>query len=209
VRRFSDYVDDLFAVLDHFAESQPFREAGKPIAFGHSLGGLITLQASLARKDAFRGLALCSPYLGLALRPAAWQLYAGRALAKIWPTFSQPTGITGAQLTHDRQRAAAIDSDPLRIRRMTAALFTEVETAQANTLARAGELTSALYCRASGQDSIVALAATQALFERYGGREKTLHVAKEDFHELLQELDWRAHADAFAEQFSSWAATPR
>jgi alpha-beta hydrolase superfamily lysophospholipase len=150
--------------------------------------------------------------LGLALRPPAWQLHAGRALAGLWPTFSRPTGIAGAQLTHDAERAAAIDSDPLRIRQMSAALFTQVEAAQAAVLSHAGELTAPLYCRASGQDSIVDLKATRTLFERYGGSEKTLHVAEADFHELLQELDWRAHADAFAAQFSNWAtnaATPR
>jgi hypothetical protein len=53
----------------------------------------------------------------------------------------------------------------------------------------------------------VDLAATRLLFERYGGREKALHVAEADFHELLQEVDWQDHADAFAHQFSLWAAT--
>jgi alpha-beta hydrolase superfamily lysophospholipase len=204
VSRFSDFTDDLFAVLEHLHADPAWRDLGPPVVFAHSMGALICLHAALQRPERFRGLALASPYLGLALNPPAWQLWAGRKLAQIWPKFSQPTGLRGNMVTHDAQRAAQIEADPLSVRRMTAALFTQTETAQAQLLQRAAEFRVPIFCRAAGTDLIADVAITEEFFRRCGSSEKALVVVPGEYHELHNELDWQVQMDAFANQFRAW-----
>lgn len=204
VGRFADFVDDLFAYLDTLDETPAWRAAGPPILFAHSLGALITLHAAVRRPDRMRALALTSPYLGLALKTPAWKLWVGRAIASVWPTFSLPTGIGADVLTHDAERAHAIDADPLSVRRMTARLFNETEDAQKALVSSASRLTLPISCRAAGDDKIVDLSVTRRFFQDVKSTDSKLFVAEGQFHELHQELGWEAHTDAFAADFERW-----
>lgn len=206
VERFSDFTDDALAFADELDRNPSWRDAGPPILFGHSLGGLIAVRTVLAEPKRFRALALSSPYLGLALQPPLWKLAAGRLLTRVWPTFSETTGIVGAQLTHDPERAATLDRDPLGNKRMTARLFTEIEATQREVLRRAPDLELPLFVRASGVDHVVDLATTRRFFDAVRSDDKTLEVAEGKFHELHQELDREAHFQRLAEQFTHWTS---
>jgi alpha-beta hydrolase superfamily lysophospholipase len=210
VTRFSEFIDDLFAYLDELQKDSRFRSLGTPIAFAHSMGALLTIHAALRDASRFRALALTSPYLGLALETPAWKLAAGRAISALVPRFSLPTNVSASILTHDAERARMIESDPLGIQRMTARLFTEVESAQAEALRRAGELRLPIAVRAAGDDQLVDVNVTRRFMSQVSSKDVNLFIAEGQFHELHQELGWEQHADAFAEQFARWndASTP-
>ncbi len=204
VERFDDYVTDALALLAHLDERENWRTLNPPIGFGHSLGGLITIAIALRAPLRFRALGLSSPYLGLALETPAWKKAAGRLLNRAWPTFSQPTQIGGHQLTHDPVIAQSIDEDPMRIRNMTARMFTEVENAQANVIRQAQSLTLPVYCRAAGDDRVVDLQVTRRFIDTLGSTQKTLDVAHGQFHELHQETDRETHIAKLGDQFERW-----
>lgn len=205
VEQFSDYVGDLLALITHLEEQQPgFKELNPPVAFGHSLGALITIHAALAAPKRFRGLLLTSPFLGLALKTPRWKLFAGRILTRVWPTFSQPTNIVGAQLTHDSVRARLIDEDRARIRNMTARMFSEVERAQRDAMQRAADIRLPVYCRTSGEDSVVDLNVVVRFVEQLGSEDKQLLVADGQFHELHQELSRDEHTALLLQQLERW-----
>jgi alpha-beta hydrolase superfamily lysophospholipase len=204
IDRFSEYVDDLFAFADQLQQTDAWRDAGPPVLFGHSTGGLISIHAALRSPERVRALALTSPYLGLALKTPAWKLWMGRMIASAWPSFSLPTGVAAGILTHDLERAKAIDEDPLSVRRMTARLFNEIEAAQSFATSHARELTLPISCRAAGLDQLVDLNVTRRFMKDVGSKDSKLVVAETAFHELHQELGWEQHSDAFLEDFARW-----
>src|SRR5688572_8047517 len=74
ISRFSDYTDDVEALLIELAKDAALAELGPPVLFGHSLGGLISIHAALRSRRPLTGLALSSPYLALARKVPAVKL---------------------------------------------------------------------------------------------------------------------------------------
>jgi alpha-beta hydrolase superfamily lysophospholipase len=206
VDHFSDYTNDACALLDHLAQQEEWRSLGKPIVFGHSLGGLITTLVALERPDRLLAVALSSPYYEQALRVPAWKTALGRLVSSFWPTYSDTTGITGIMLTHDEERARLIDRDPHRLGKVTARWFTEVEVAQEKVRHRAPELRLPVFCLAAGEDVIAKTETTRRIFDRFSSEEKELSVLEGERHELHQEKNRDAHIAAFAERLAEWAA---
>jgi alpha-beta hydrolase superfamily lysophospholipase len=207
IQHFDDYLRDAHAVLSELGKDARWRELGPPIVFGHSLGALIAIQLVLSAQGDFRGLAMTSPYLALAGEVSAVLQGIGRTLSRSWPTFTLSSPIRSRVLTHDVQKMAECDADPLRTSAVTARFFTEVERVQALCQRSAGDLTLPLYCRAAGDDRVVSLAAAQRWLAGVRSKDKEVVVVPDAFHELLNEVDRGTHIAAFADRFERWAKT--
>lgn len=204
IERFSQFTNDLFAVLAH-AEARPGWSGGAPpIAFAHSLGGLITTVAALERPAAFRGLGLGSPFWGLALKPAPWRVFVGRKLTNIWPTYSDGSGIAPDLLTHDKAKVAMMEADPLRIRKVTARWFTETQLAQQRVEREFASLPIPVLCLASGEDHVADVVATRRIFATSRRPDHELRVKEGAYHELHQELARDEYLDEFSSRFEQW-----
>ncbi len=201
VARFDDWSRDLLDVLQTLDELPTWSAAGKPVLFGHSMGGLITARTWLQHRLDVRALVLSSPLFGIGLQPAAWRVALGRWMSRVWPTYSDETTISSDKLTHDAERARLLDADPLAIHRVTARWFTEVLEAQQEVLQRAPALSCPVFCLQSQLDFIVSVQATQAVFDRLPNGE--LHVVEGCYHELHQELDWQRYMKRFADHFDA------
>lgn len=208
IEHFDDYLRDAHAVLDELALDPRWKAAGRPIVFAHSLGALIAIHLVLSSQDRFRGLALCSPYLGLAVKVSRFVLWLGRSLSQAWPTFTLSSPVRARVLTHDPQKIAFIEHDPLRTPAVTSRFFVEVERVQRLTVTSAGDLRLPLYCLAAGNDRVVDVAATRAWFARVGSPDKHLSVVPGAFHELLNEVERGQYLQQYAECFARWAASP-
>ncbi len=204
VEVFEEYLRDADALLAKLAQQAAWREAGKPALFGHSLGGLISTHVALAGQDRFSGLALTSPFFGLALDVPAIKKVLGRAMSRWFPRFSQPSGLAGAQLTHDAAIASAYDADPLGVKHVTARWFTEATRAQEVAFERAPELRIPLYWLAAGEDLVASTEATKRVFERAGSSDKEFRVLDGLYHEVLNEVDREPLLSALAERIASW-----
>jgi lysophospholipase len=195
VRRFADYVDDTFAVLDAAARDAEWSDLCPPILFGHSLGGLIAVHAALREPTRFGALMLSSPFIGMSLEIAAYKRALGVVLSRVRPTFSLPTGITGAQVTRDPEIAAEFDRDPKLVRSASARWYVETRAAQAAALAHAPEIAMSLYCAQAGDEQIASTRASERFVERAASKDKKFELVEGGRHELLQDLDRAAWTD--------------
>ena len=193
--RFDQYLDDA-AELVHLVDE---RAPGLPrVLFGHSFGGLIAASLAIADPSSWRGLVLSAPYFGLALEVPAAKVFAGRIVSRLIPKLGLPSGLKGADLTHDTRIAAAYDADPLVFKNATARWFTESQAAQARALERAPSLRLPLLVAMGTEDRVAKLESARAFFDAAGSPDKTWTPRAGAFHEILNEPDWRTLADQMA-----------
>jgi len=191
-RHFSEYLDDV-AELTHLVEE---RVAGAPkILFGHSFGGLVASTAAIADPSPWRGVVLSAPYFGVALDVPAAKVFAGKIVSRLVPTLGLPSGLKGADMTHDAAIAKAYDADPLVFKDANARWFTESAAAQAQALARASSLKLPLYAAMGTADGVAKYSSAKAFFDAVGSGDKTWNAREGAFHEILNEPDWRSLAD--------------
>jgi alpha-beta hydrolase superfamily lysophospholipase len=205
VDRFADYVLDAIELLDALDREPAWRALGKPTAFGHSLGGLITVHLGLAMPRRLRGVALSSPFLGLALDVPAVKRIAGLTMSRLVPTFALPTGLAGADVTRDPAIAAAYDSDPLVGKVATARWFTEATGAQRSAFERAAAFSAPLFVLHGGADKVASCEATERWVAAAGSAEKSFQALPGLYHEILNEPERATWIDAYADAMLGWA----
>jgi alpha-beta hydrolase superfamily lysophospholipase len=206
VDSFSEYVDDVNAVLGELEQHDRWPAGKKPVLFGHSLGGLISASVAAEAPARFAGLAMTSPFFGLALPVAKVKVWAGRVVSRILPTLSQPSGLKGSELTHDADLAAHYHEDPHHFSHVTARWFAETKDAQTGLFTRAPRLTLPMFCLAAGDDRVASTPATRRLFALAASADKELIVLQGLYHEVLNELDRDQHIATLAERMIRWAA---
>jgi alpha-beta hydrolase superfamily lysophospholipase len=187
--RFEEFLDDA-AELARLVRDRA--RGGACFLVGHSFGGLVAASSAIGAPGAWRGVVLSAPYLGLAMAVPRAKVLAGRVASRVWPTLALPTGIKGAELTHDAARAAAYDADPLVFKTATARWFVEATRAQERALAHAGELRLPLYIVFGEQDPLAKVSAGRAFFEGAGSTDKTWDLRQGLYHEVLNEPSWPA-----------------
>ncbi len=193
--RFTDYLDD-FAELELLVEKHA---PGVPrFLFGHSFGGLIAASVATGTPGLWRALALSAPYFGLAMDVPAAKLFAGKVVSRLIPTLGLPSGLKGADMTHDAARARVYDADPLIFKNATARWFTEAQAAQARTLERAPSLTMPLYVVMGTEDRVAKVESARAFFDAAGSSDKTWNARRGLFHEVLNEPEGPAIAEEIA-----------
>jgi alpha-beta hydrolase superfamily lysophospholipase len=195
--RFEDFMDDVVE-LRRAVEAR----AGKaPVfLFGHSFGGLVAASAVLRDVWTPRALVLSSPYFGLKLEVPAVKIWAAKIASRIYPKFSQPSGLHGADVTRHPERAKAYDDDPLVFPNASARWFVEAKAAQARVFADARSLRVPLLCVQGGADKIADPAAARAFVEAAGSADKTYDERPGMYHEALNDPEWRDVAD----RISAW-----
>ena len=200
--RFDEYLEDA----DELARLVSDVGGGAPaFLYGHSFGGLVAVHSVLRSPVSWKGLLLSSPYIGLALPVPPLKLAAGRLASRLLPRLALPTGLTGAHVTHDAERARGYDTDPLVFKRATARWFTETADAQQKAMAGAGRLSRPLYVVVGGADPVAKVSAGRAFFDAAGSADKTWDERPGLLHEVLNEPEWPAIAGAMAE----WMARRR
>ena len=188
VERFAEYREDLDRVVEAVLPT-----AGAPgppaILLGHSLGGLIALDAVLGRPEPFRGLALSSPFLAPAFRlPPFARAFAGAA-ALLAPAADFAAGLDPEGLSRDPEVVRRYREDPLVLRRLTAAWLGAVLDAQAAVLDRAGELRLPVLLLLGSADPIADPARGRALFDGLAANPAhRLEVYDGYRHEVFNEL---------------------
>ena len=211
VWRFSDYSDDITAFLREAAQvfTDKDKEGGggepaqRPILLGHSMGGLVAMQFALANPKALRALVLSSPFLGLKLRVPGWKRAMAQLASLLRPKLRLPNELPPSGLSHDEAVCRAYATDPLVTHDATARWFTETLSAQADTLARAGQVKVPTLMLHAGDDHIVDSEVSKAVFSRIGATDKSMTFYPGLYHEIFNELE----KDRVLGDLTTWLAS--
>jgi alpha-beta hydrolase superfamily lysophospholipase len=146
----------------------------------------------------WKGLVLSGPFFGLALEVPKVKVVAGKIASRVYPKLGLPTGLQGKDLTHDKEKAAAYDADPLVFKSATARWFTETTKEHARVLERARNLTLPVYLTFGKDDPVASLPAAKKVFDAMGSKDKTWDPKDGLLHEVLNEPSWKELADTIA-----------
>jgi alpha-beta hydrolase superfamily lysophospholipase len=187
IARFAEYHDDLAKVIDTVVERAP---AGSQLFLvAHSMGGLISstfmASADRAQKAHVRGLVMSSPFFKVKLAVPMWKTMAGKLLSSIAPTAGFPSGLTGNDVTRDKEIAAVYDSDPLNGKKATVRWFSECQKAQAEF--DPSQLTVPVLCLFGGDDKVTDADETERVAGLIASTDKTVDRLPGHYHEILNE----------------------
>jgi alpha-beta hydrolase superfamily lysophospholipase len=194
--RFDEFLDDAAELARLVSD----RARGAPVfLFGHSFGALVSSLSILEQQRSWRGLVLSSPYFGLAIQVPAAKLFAGKIVSRVVPRLGLPTGLVGAQMTHDAKRAKAYDEDPLVFKEVRARWFVEVTRAQERVLSRARDVSLPLYVVFGTGDPVAKMSTGRQFFNDASSKDKTWDGREGLFHETLNEVEWKDVAGKIAD----------
>ena len=185
VLRFTQYLDDLEVV---------FREVRTPAShtgmLAHSHGGLIACRHLLSNKPRVCAAALTSPLLGIAVKPPAWKVAAGRWMSRLAPRVSLPTEIQAEWVSRDPAVVEAYGTDPYNHHVNNARWFTEAVAAMEACFNEAGALEVPTLVVQAGDDKLVSAEAAARWAAASGA---TYEGVAGGYHELMFDLDGATH----------------
>lgn len=184
VSRFSEYTEDLQAVIAHAQTEVPGK---KVVLLGHSMGGLIAIQ----HLSDFAGVAelavLSGPALGIAVKVPKWKDSLGRVMSKVWPSLAIPTGIGAELVSRDPAVVKAYAEDPKVTKKATARWYTEYLDAQERGFAEASRIRIPLLMLTGGKDQLVSTPGAERWYAAVGSQDKTHTPYPELYHEVMNE----------------------
>ncbi len=204
VRKFRDYVTDAEDVIEEASKDERWAAAGKPALFGHSLGGLISTHVALSRQNRYSGLAMTSPFFGLAMKVPAVQKALGRVVSRVVPRLPQKSGLAGRDLTHDADRARKYDEDPLLVQHVTVGWFVQSEAAQVALEELAPFVKLPVFCLIAGDDRVADANKAERLANSFASEDKEVRLVDGRFHELLNEPERQTYVDELGERLLRW-----
>jgi alpha-beta hydrolase superfamily lysophospholipase len=155
-----------------------------------------------SRDGTLSGVILCSPWFLLAIRIPAWKEALGRALARLYPSYTFRNNLTTAQLSHDAAYREALDPERLAHGSITARLAAGLIDSGKEALAGAPLFDLPLLVMQAGMDEVVDPRATARFVEGVGSPDCTYRVYPGSRHELLHDS---ARGEVIA-QVISWLA---
>ena len=177
-------VEDIGTVLAMAAGNHP--AAGKPILFGHSMGGCLSLAFATRRQSEIEALILSAPAAALETASPV-QRIAGHVLSTIAPKLGV-FPIDPAGVSRDPEVVAAYEADPLNYHsRLPARTVHVLATEIACFPDTVGQLTLPLLVLVGTGDTIVPPVASELVYEKASSADKTIKRYDGLYHELVQE----------------------
>ncbi len=203
VERFNDFTDTLDIYTAMVCGWQP----ENPIfLLGHSLGGLICAVYLLEHQERFTGAILSAPAVNIAGDISPLMIFLGKLLSVVLPAFGLTRQLSDG-VSRDPEVVKAYIHDPLVTYpgKVTARLGAEIFNAMQRIRAEAGAIALPILLVQGSADRLVDPAGAQMLYEKAGSPDKTLHVYKGLYHEIMNEPE----REQVLEDIATWLATHR
>lgn len=184
VDRWSLYREDLQRFVEHVRLSHP----EKLVLLGTSIGGAIVLEYALHHPEHLAGVAAAAPALGRPNVPG-WMLMLGRAMSRIWPTFSLETGLDLSGISRDAAALERITGDRLFHRLASARLSTELTAAGERVRAAARDFRVPVLLLHGSADRLVPPDATRMLAALADPRMVEYREYPGAYHALFADVD--------------------
>jgi alpha-beta hydrolase superfamily lysophospholipase len=183
VDRFAQYGADLAAVAAAARAAAP----GQPLTLlGHSLGGLVVLDAVLRGVLQPDRMVLAAPWLGLVMAVPWWKRAASPLFARLWPTLTMGNGLNASDISRNPDAVQSRETDPLIHHVATARWFEEVLATQQRIRTAQPTLKVPTLVLVAGQDRIVSSEATMT-FAQAAGPAVAIRRYEALYHELFLE----------------------
>jgi len=187
-RRGDTRLADTFGDVDRLLAGAADRYPGVPaFLYGHSLGGLVVLAYTLARRPAVAGVVSSAPALETALREQKVKVAAVRLLAPLLPHVTLPSGLDADGISRDPAVVAAYRADPLVHDKASLGFGRDAITAADSALAGAAGFPVPLLLLHGGADRLTYPAGSRAFAAALGPTTCTLKIYDGLFHELHNE----------------------
>ncbi len=107
---FEDFMKDIASM---FAQASEIFPGKRQFIYGHSLGGILTLNYVLRRKPALAGAIVTSPGLRTALEEQKGKVALAKLLGALFPASGLPSGLDAAAISRDPEVVRRYREDPL------------------------------------------------------------------------------------------------
>lgn len=155
--------------------------------YGHSMGGNVAINYALRHESELAGLVLSSPWLRLSFEPPKWKVKLGRAIGRIWPTFTQSAGLASGALYRPGHPNPAPPRDEWSHGKITAAMFVAMTDGGEWAIQETARLHIPLLVAHGTADRITSYDASRELME-YANRDSSTFMSIEGgYHELYHE----------------------
>ena len=188
---FATSVRDVQTFIDHIAATYCI-DTGEMVVLAQSVGAVVVSTWAHDYAPKIRALVLASPafkvklYVPLA-RP-------GLKLMRTWRgNFFVNSYVKAKFLSHDPQRIASFDNDPLITRAISVNMLLGLYDAAERVVADAQAIQIPTQLLISGSDFVVHRKPQEQFFQRLGSLDKEMHILPGFFHDTLGERD-RTHA---------------
>ena len=180
-----DYRADCAAIVGLARSLAP----GRPVfLFGHSMGGLIVLDAALRTPDGLAGVVASGPALVPAGPRRALKELAAVVLSRIVPRAGTELGLDPQGISSQPEEVTAYLADPLVHGRATMRWGAEILRTMVETRTRAGEFARPLLLLHGAADPINAPEGSEAFHAACGHPDRTLRLYPGSRHEVHHDV---------------------
>ena len=180
------YESLLNDISDFLADARK-RYPGLPLfLYGHSMGGNQVLNYVLRYPKDINGVIATGPWLRLAFEPTAIQLTLAKVMNKVFPSFTQPSGLEQAAISRDPEIVRAYADDPFVHDKISARLFTVMHTQGLWALEHAAALKIPMLLMHGSADRLSSVDASKE-FAKTAGKMVSLHIWDGFYHEIHNE----------------------
>lgn len=117
-------IENIYDIIDIFIDKIKEDFPEKPIIlYGHSMGGNIAANYLIKRTPSVKALILSSPWIRLAIKPNFFKFQFGKLMYKLYPKFSDKTGLDPNFISRIPEEVNLYKYDKLVHGRITPALF--------------------------------------------------------------------------------------
>ncbi len=194
--------DDVIGDAVTFHSMVKAAASGEVVPLGHSVGGSILLSAIIRGRLQPARFVVSSPALRVRARVPAWKLTLGRGASRFTPSLAMSTELNADHISRDPTVVAAYRADPLTHDRMSVRFYTEWQAANAEIMARAGEIKLPFLATHGSDDRIIDPLATEEFVKRSASPAKQLKIYPGAYHEPYNDIN---REEVFAD-LAGWLA---
>lgn len=177
----------LIKDIDSYLNKSKEKYSQLPIfLFGYSLGGNLVLNYALRRNAEIKGVIVVGPWLRLSFKPSVFKIILGKITNKIWPSFSQLTGLENEVICKDPKICKSRENDSLVHNQISARMFISVNQAGEWAIEHAFEFSLPLLIMQGGDDRLSSVQASREFADKIK-TDCTLKIWDGLYHEIHKE----------------------
>lgn len=205
IKSFDLYARDLKSIIKKLKEDDT-KSTSNFHLIGHSMGGLITLQALLGSdRPRVQSAILSNPALGLAVKVPKIKGMASQWLNQVWPSLTLHNEVHLDALSRDPKMMDVYTKDPLRHDKISAPLYLGMLEAMEYAKNNIKKLDTPVFFQVSGMDKVINPQTTLDLYKRISASKK-LKMYESSYHEIYNDINKQEGIDDLIQHLGEYSS---